>query len=96
MNSRELRQNAVAGTADIAVIMENSLSAASPFLIFLTFFQNHLKEESKNTPIHMQVLFNVLMGLRRQEINAVKYSDEETFITVLTSLAMDLEYPARS
>ncbi|MCD8337508.1 MAG: RtcB family protein [Lachnospiraceae bacterium] len=26
-------------------------------------------------PINMQVLFNVLMGLRRQEINAVKYSD---------------------
>lgn len=34
-----------------------------------------LLEESKDTPIHMQVLFNVLMGLRRQEINAVKYSD---------------------
>ena len=34
-----------------------------------------LLEESKKTPIHMQVLFNALMGLRRQEINAVKYSD---------------------
>lgn len=34
-----------------------------------------LIEESRDTPIHMQVLFNVLMGLRRQEINAVKYSD---------------------
>ena len=34
-----------------------------------------LLEESRNTPIHMQVLFNVLMGLRRQEINAVKYTD---------------------
>ena len=34
-----------------------------------------LLEASKNTPIHMQVLFNVLMGLRRQEINAGKYSD---------------------
>ncbi|RKI37953.1 site-specific integrase [bacterium D16-51] len=34
-----------------------------------------LLEESRKTPIHMQVLFNVLMGLRRQEINAVKYSD---------------------
>ena len=34
-----------------------------------------LIEESKDTPIHMQILFNVLMGLRRQEINAVKYSD---------------------
>lgn len=34
-----------------------------------------LLEASKDTPIHMQVLFNVLMGLRRQEINAVKYSD---------------------
>lgn len=34
-----------------------------------------LLEKSRDTPIHMQVLFNVLMGLRRQEINAVKYSD---------------------
>ena len=34
-----------------------------------------LLEASKDTPIHMQILFNVLMGLRRQEINAVKYSD---------------------
>lgn len=34
-----------------------------------------LLEKSKDTPIHMQVLFNVLMGLRRSEIIAVKYSD---------------------
>lgn len=34
-----------------------------------------LLEASKDTPIHMQVLFNVLMGLRRREINGVKYSD---------------------
>lgn len=34
-----------------------------------------LLEASKKTPIHMQVLFNVLMGLRRQEINGLKYSD---------------------
>lgn len=34
-----------------------------------------LLEESKNTPIHMQVLLNVLMGLRRGEINGVKFSD---------------------
>lgn len=34
-----------------------------------------LLEASKDTPIHIQILFNVLMGLRRQEINAVKYSD---------------------
>lgn len=34
-----------------------------------------LLEKSKDTPIHMQVLFNVLMGLRRSEINGVKYSD---------------------
>jgi integrase len=32
-------------------------------------------EKSRDTPIHMQVLFNVLMGLRRGEINGVKYSD---------------------
>lgn len=34
-----------------------------------------LLEASKGTPIHMQILFNVLMGLRRQEINGLKYSD---------------------
>lgn len=34
-----------------------------------------LLEKSKDTPIHMQVLFNVLMGLRRSEINGLKYSD---------------------
>lgn len=42
----------------------------------LTIEQIHLLiEASKETPIHMQVLFNVLMGLRRQEINGLKYSD---------------------
>lgn len=42
----------------------------------LTMEQIHiLLEKSKDTPIHMQVLFNVLMGLRRSEIIAVKYSD---------------------
>lgn len=34
-----------------------------------------LIEKSKQTPIYMQVLLNVLMGLRRSEIIAVKYSD---------------------
>ena len=34
-----------------------------------------LIEASKDTPIHMQVLFAVLLGLRRSEINGVKYSD---------------------
>lgn len=34
-----------------------------------------LLEKSKDTPIHMQVLFNVLMGLRRSEIIGLKYSD---------------------
>ena len=34
-----------------------------------------LLEKSKDTPIHMQVLLNVLMGLRRSEINGVKYSN---------------------
>ena len=34
-----------------------------------------LLEASKGTPIHMQVLFSVLMGLRRSEINGVKYDD---------------------
>ena len=43
-----------------------------------------LLEESKDTPIHMQVLLNVLMGLRRQEINAVKYSDVDYINRTLT------------
>ena len=43
-----------------------------------------LLEASKDTPIHMQVLFNVLMGLRRQEINAVKYSDVDYINRTLT------------
>jgi len=34
-----------------------------------------LLEASKGSRIYMQVLFNVLMGLRRGEINGVKYSD---------------------
>lgn len=34
-----------------------------------------LVEASKNTPIYLQVLFAVLMGLRKQEINGLKYED---------------------
>ncbi len=34
-----------------------------------------LIEKSRETKIHMMLLFNVLMGLRRSEIIAVKYSD---------------------
>lgn len=34
-----------------------------------------LLEKSKETPIHMMLILNVLMGLRRSEIIAVKYSD---------------------
>ena len=34
-----------------------------------------LIEASKETPIHMQILFAILMGLRRSEINGLKYSD---------------------
>lgn len=43
-----------------------------------------LLEKSKETPIHMQILFNVLMGLRRSEINAVKYSDVDYVNRTLT------------
>lgn len=32
-------------------------------------------EKSRGTPIHFQILFAVLMGLRRGEINGLKYSD---------------------
>ena len=34
-----------------------------------------LLEASKDTPIHMPVLFNILMGLRKSEIVGLKYSD---------------------
>ena len=34
-----------------------------------------LIDASKETPIYMQILFAVLMGLRRGEINGLKYSD---------------------
>ena len=43
-----------------------------------------LIEKSKDTPIHMQVLFNVLMGLRRSEINGLKYSDVDYINRTLT------------
>lgn len=43
-----------------------------------------LLEASKRTQIHMQVLFNVLMGLRRQEINGLKYSDVDYINRTLT------------
>ena len=43
-----------------------------------------LIEASKDTPIHMQVLFNVLMGLRRSEINGVKYGDVDYINRTLT------------
>ena len=42
-----------------------------------------LIEASKETPIHMQILFAVLMGLRRSEINGLKYSDVDTIIICL-------------
>ncbi len=34
-----------------------------------------LLEKAKDTPIYMQILFAALMGLRRGEINGLKYSD---------------------
>ncbi|MCD8067534.1 MAG: hypothetical protein LUE87_01320 [Lachnospiraceae bacterium] len=43
-----------------------------------------LLEASRDTPIHMQVLFNALMGLRRSEINGVKYSDVDYINRTLT------------
>ncbi len=43
-----------------------------------------LLKASKETPIHMQVLFNVLMGLRRSEINGLKYSDVDYVNRTLT------------
>lgn len=43
-----------------------------------------LLEASRETPIHMQILFNVLMGLRRKEINGLKYSDIDYINRTLT------------
>ena len=43
-----------------------------------------LIEASRGTPIYMQVLFNVLMGLRRSEINGVKYADVDYVNRTLT------------
>lgn len=43
-----------------------------------------LIEKSKETPIHMQILFAVLMGLRRGEINGLKYSDVDYINRTLT------------
>lgn len=37
-------------------------------------------EASKNTPIYLQVLFAVLMGLRKQEINGLKYEELDDYI----------------
>ena len=34
-----------------------------------------LIEKSKNTPIYLHILFAVIMGFRKQEINGLKYSD---------------------
>ncbi len=34
-----------------------------------------LIEKAKDTPIYLQVIFAVLMGLRKQEINGLKYED---------------------
>lgn len=41
-------------------------------------------EKSKDSPIHMQVLFNVLMGLRRSEIIGLKYEDIDYFNRTMT------------
>lgn len=45
---------------------------------------NTLIEASKKTPIYMQILFAVLMGLRRSEINGLKYSDVDYINRTLT------------
>lgn len=43
-----------------------------------------LLDKSRDTPIHMQILFAVLMGLRRGEINGLKYSDIDYMNQTLT------------
>lgn len=43
-----------------------------------------LIKASEDTPIHMQILFAVLMGLRRGEINGLKYSNVDFINRTLT------------
>lgn len=43
-----------------------------------------LIEDSKNTSIYLQILFNALMGLRRSEIIGLKYSDIDFVEQILT------------
>lgn len=43
-----------------------------------------LIEKSKDSPIHMQILFAVLMGLRKSEINGLKYQDVDYINRTLT------------
>lgn len=43
-----------------------------------------LIDSAKETPIYMQILFAVLMGLRRGEINGLKYSDIDYINRTLT------------
>ena len=54
-----------------------------------------LIEASKETPIHMQILFAVLMGLRRSEINGLKYGDvEDCAPKMLTKQEIKTKTPA--
>ena len=57
----------------IARLAKTVMNTALDYLTLPQVFQ--LVEASKATPIHMQILFAVLMGLRRGEINGLKYSD---------------------
>lgn len=54
-----------------------------------------LIEASKNTAIYMQVLFATLMGLRRGEINGLKYSDVD-FVHQKLSIVRQLGRAANS
>ena len=77
--SREFLNMAMEEAVIQEYIKRNPITATMPYPRSEVMDENAqiqvLLEKSKDTPIHMQVLLNVLMGLRRSEINGVKYSD---------------------
>ncbi len=77
--SREFLNMAMEEAVIQEYIKRNPITATMPYPRSEVMDENAqiqvLLEKSKDTPIRMQVLLNVLMGFRRSEINGVKYSD---------------------
>ena len=52
-----------------------------------------LIEAAKEPPIYMEVLFAAMMGLRRSEINGLKYSDIDYMISQILKLFLLMTVP---